>query len=183
MVRKGVGSQYEYGYGHYFPLKLPLPTHSKTVLCAVYRAKSNKEHDRHKLVLQKRASEGKTDPQQPQIHCFSMHVSYATGIQKTLEHQTAGAAGRTTVGKSGPAPRNTLDPFLFPAEAPELHPRPEVGPRKVQGELEVGVRLILKASHKANQLANVALLLWVELAPRRHRPEHPALISTATPFL
>lgn len=69
------------------------------------------------------------------------------------------------VGKPGRALQILLDPFLSLASAREPRRTPEVGPRKVQGELEVGVRLVLKARHMANELPNVALLLRVQFAP------------------
>ena len=52
----------------------------------------------------------------------------------------------------------------------------------MQGQLEVGVRLVLKARHMANELPNVALLLRVPLAPMQSRPRHTAGTSTATPL-
>lgn len=48
----------------------------------------------------------------------------------------------------------------------------EVGPAEVQGEPEVGVRLVLDAGHKADELAHVAFLPSVQTAPGRRRRRH-----------
>ena len=64
---------------------------------------------------------------------------------------------------------------------------PEVGPGEVQSELEVGVRFVLDARHKANELAHVALLSSIQPTPGRRQGRHtsraPAVLREVAPAL
>lgn len=110
------------------------------------------------------------DHQQPTTHCSCLRVSLRRGPRRHRGRQAAGVAGRAGVP---PVCSCALHLARHPP-IPGAAPTPEVGPGKVQSELEVGVRLVLHARHKANELAHIAFLLWVQPSPGRRRGRHTA---------
>lgn len=120
-------------------------------------------------------------------------MSSAKGTQETIGRRATAAAVSSNARKgsprgtrplhpprsSRPAERTAATQQAAPATAGSQDPgaglacrTPEVGPGEVQGQLEVGICLVMEARHTPDELSHVPLLLFVQPGPRRHQPGH-----------
>lgn len=124
-----------------------------------------------------------SDVQLPRRVQWGQPCSLGTTLKPTIRLLSC-AASATGTSSRGTAqqPQPQHGPPRCPRRSRPLHPRgqrvraprptPEVGPREVQSQLEVGVRLVLEASDAQNELAHVTLLQNAQSASALPRPRH-----------